>query len=758
MPQDHAGSTGRNAEQSDWERWSPLLAGAIVAVVTALSYGGSFRGPFIFDDEDSITANPYLRHSPFTLKGFQEYCLRQRPVADITFKLNYEFSSVADHGVNEHGYPPGLHEWSYHAVNLLIHVLAALALFGIVRRTLLIADCRLNKGPPGRHDNPQSAIRESQSLAPTVLATAVALVWAVHPLQTESVAYIVQRSESLMGLFYLLTLYCAIRGLSQCATFGEAKKGGGEDGSKGGSGDARIAGAPSRANYSSAPPVLLSSRLPIATSSHRRHWYALAVIACALGMGTKQVMVTAPLMVLLYDRTFVSGTFRKALARSWRLYAGLAATWAILAALMMTGSLGTTAGAGAGGFTPWTYLATQVGVVIHYLRLAVWPAGLCLDYGWPEGVQLGYMHPLGPVLAFIPAAVLVGVIGLSAWGLWRRHWAGFLGAWFFIVLAPTSSAMPLADACFEHRMYVPLAALAALGVFCAYALLGRALDRFGPRGRTVDIVGCALVGAVALALAGATRARIADYQSEISIWRDAARVAYKNARARSNYGEAMRKAGQVEQAIVEFNAAIALDDTYPDAYNNLGSALGQRAGEALARAENAKKAADASMDGVRIAKAAKELDEAMHAAEATMKKAIEDFDKAADLKSRLNVRYPSVYSNRANAYQYLGMIAAAQGRDKEAKDYRERAIQDHNKAIEQGPEWPSPYLNRAVFYFEQKKYAQAWDDVDMYNKLGGQDSVKYRRFVQALSNASGRNFQGGGSASGAIPSMGPPER
>lgn len=106
--------------------------------------------------------------------------LQGRPLITFTFAANYAIS--------------GLQVWSYHAVNLLIHVLAALTLFGIVRRTLQGASLRARFGDVSQG-----------------LALAVALLWLVHPLQTESVTYVIQRAESLVGLWYLLTLYGAIR-------------------------------------------------------------------------------------------------------------------------------------------------------------------------------------------------------------------------------------------------------------------------------------------------------------------------------------------------------------------------------------------------------------------------------------------------------------------------------------------------------------------------------------------------------------------
>ena len=153
-------------------------------------------------------------------------------------------------------------------INLVIHVLAALTLFGLVRRTLQQA----------RH-------REHYSTLTAIsLAGAIALLWALHPLQTEAVTYIVQRAESLMALCYLLTLYCFVRSVE------------------------------------TTNPVI---------------WRWLAVIVCFLGMACKEVMVSAPLLVLFYDRAFVSGSFREAWQCHGRMYLGLSASWLLLACLMI---------------------------------------------------------------------------------------------------------------------------------------------------------------------------------------------------------------------------------------------------------------------------------------------------------------------------------------------------------------------------------------------------------------------------------------
>ncbi|MGB2987435.1 MAG: glycosyltransferase family 39 protein, partial [Phycisphaerae bacterium] len=216
-----------------------VLSGLIV-------YLNSFAGVFIFDDTVHILESERIRHlwPPWDLLA------RRRPTLELSLAVNYAIG--------------GLGVWGYHAFNLAVHVLAGLTLFGIARRTLMHERCRDRLGQASHW-----------------LALTIALIWLVHPLQTQSVTYIIQRSESLMGLFYLLTLYCVIRG---------------------------------------------------AESPLRYRWYLAAVIACALGMGSKAVMVTAPLVVLLYDRVFLSPSFSEAFRKRWGLYSGLAANWGILAA------------------------------------------------------------------------------------------------------------------------------------------------------------------------------------------------------------------------------------------------------------------------------------------------------------------------------------------------------------------------------------------------------------------------------------------
>lgn len=442
---------------------------ALLLLLGLAAYARSFGIPFLFDDTPAIVENPAIRSVATALAPGQPGGLTTsgRPVLALSFALNHAAS----------GYAVG----SYHAVNLAIHLAAALALFGLVRRTLL--------------GSPQLRTHAGAALP---LATATAALWLLHPLQTESVAYIVQRAESLVGFFCLFTLYAFARG-----------------------------------------------------AAGGRGWLAVSVAACALGMASKEVMAGVPLLVLLYDRTFIAGSFSAAWRSRKAWYLAYAATWLILLALLVAGSdRGGTAGFGT-TMSSWHYALTQCRALVRYLWLSVWPWPLVFDYGTVTARSLGEVLPQ----ALLVVALLAGtVVALRRWPV-----AGFLGAWCFILLAPSSSFVPVVTQTMaEHRMYLPLAALVVALSFSVHAVLGR---RAWP-----------LLGIVALALGGATFARLGDYRSELAIWGDTAAKYPASARAHNNYGQALFRAERLGEAIASYERAVALQSRYPESHYNLGVA------------------------------------------------------------------------------------------------------------------------------------------------------------------------------------------
>lgn len=492
-----------------------LLAAAVIVLAGLATYANSFTGVFLFDDRPSIIDNPYVRnpepwaHPWKAMLAPRNITVSGRPVASFSFALNYALAPIDARNTFDPPSPGSLNSavtfernvWGYHATNLAIHLCAALLLFGSVRRTL---------------ETP--ALRAVAGSAATPLAFLVALAWTVHPLQTGSVTYIVQRVESLMGLFLLLTLYGAIRMEAARHT--------------------KIGPIPA--------PLI---------------WMLVAEVSCLLGMGTKEVMVGAPLLVLLWDWTFLTGTFSEIVKRRWPLYFGLAASWIILGLLVAMDARPLSSGFGFPDWPWWRYLATQTGVIAHYLRLAFVPDPLVLDYDWRAVTHLtGILLP-GALISLLAVGTL--------WQLARRAPLGFAGAWFFVILAPSSSILPIiTEVAAEHRMYLPLAAVIAIVIVGAQTLMKRTAAK--PFVRDVAFW-IALV--VIFAYGWTANARNVDYMSDERMWFDTVQKQPLNARARNNYASDLLKTGQAKAAAEHLQVAVDESPNFAEAHANLGIAL-----------------------------------------------------------------------------------------------------------------------------------------------------------------------------------------
>jgi tetratricopeptide (TPR) repeat protein len=699
-------------------------ARAILVIAVCAAYANSLHGPFIFDDGPSILDNRSIRQLELPralVAPPKAVTVSGRPVVNLSLAVNYAIGGLTVEG--------------YHWINLALHVLAALAVFALTRRTLR----RLGEGPPRGPSDPPRASAAGQSppaltrrptmagplsSAATGLALTVALLWACHPLQTESVTYIVQRAEVIVGLFYLLTLYCFLRG---------------------------------------------------ATSSNGKAWYAAAVGACALGMASKEVMVSAPLMTVLYDRTFVAGSFKQSLRRRWRLWLALSATWALLPILYgMSGHRGGSAGFGL-GMTAWQYARTQLGSIVHYLRLAFWPSPLVLDYGALVASSAAEVVPYALVVLLLVAATIAALVLRPRWG--------FLGAWFFVILAPSSSIVPLAtQTAAEHRMYLPLLAVVAMVVFATYP----AIVRLGLRSKRAPVWATVLpVLALTSALMWRTHQRNQDYQSELAIWdanirawplsdrayltrgsvywtlgryddaiKDYDRSIALNPRSEKAYigrGNVYSDRGQYDEALRDYDLAINLNPRAADAYNGRGSVYDDQGQIDLAIRDFSKaielepEFAEAYFNRAVARDAKGELDAA-----------IEDYDKVI----RLQPTQAQAYAGRGIARSRKGEIDAAisdydraialrpdfaeaysnRGNARQSKGQYREAISDYEKAIALRPRFVAPYQNRAIAYTRLGEYDKAWEDVAMIRRL---DGTPIPSFVADLARKSGRTDKTG---------------
>lgn len=457
-----------------YEVWA---AAAVLLIAAIIAYHNSLQVPFHFDDVKYIRDNAYIQDLRYWWKIGLETA---RPVVYFSFALNYAAG--------------GLATWGYHATNLAIHWGAALFLFGIIRRTLL---------------NRRLASRSARSA--TILAAITALLWLVHPLQTESVTYIYQRAESLMGFWYLLMLYCVIRGDADAGN---------------------------------------------------TRWYTIAVAACALGMATKAIMATAPVVVALYDRTFLAGSWRASWRKRRSLYAAFGGTWLLLIWLLIAGSAeyDRSAGLSFSGVTWLQYVRSQPGVILHYLSLAFWPVGQVFDYGWPVARTFAGVVP--------PVIIVGGLLAVSVWAICRGLEVGVLGAWFFLILAPTS-LVRIQDLAVEHRMYLSLAAVSLFAVLTGEALLSRAI-------RSVRVrlaVGSAIVVIVVSALTVLTIKRNHIYVSQESLWADVMDKRPGNARAYYSMGIFLGDERSAAASLPYFREACRLNPEFVMGHYNLAVAL-----------------------------------------------------------------------------------------------------------------------------------------------------------------------------------------
>jgi len=594
-----------------------------IALVGAACYANSLSAPFSFDSHHYIEANPAIRRlwPMWELLAFAQ----TRPVGYATFAVNY-----ALHGDEVGG---------YHVVNIALHLSVALLLWGVVGRTL-----RMTRVPP--------FLRESAD----GLALAAALLWVAHPICTQSVTYIYQRLEALASLACLAALYAFIRAVSSSPV------------------DAHV--SPGNPKSRSGKPV--SDSGAVAGERSRRRWLTVSVAACVSALLTKESAAGLPLIILAYDALFVSDSWRQT-ARRGRYYLALVVCWGVLAALVLAN---TRQYEKAGllvvkGVSSVDYALSQSGVILHYVRLVFWPTGQSIDYGWPVARQW---------YEFVPQTMVVGTAAAAAFvGLAKRRLWSFPLAAFFLLLAPTSSIVPIVDLCFEHRMYLPSACIVVLGVCgvraSAFACSERLASRFPAAARFALPAATALA---TLAMGLTTAARNEIYSNNARLWSDVVAKSPLHARGHCCLAVALFAEGHKAEARAGFERAVELDPDHTIALLNLASMVAEEG----------------------------------------------NFDGAEALLARAAVAQPE-YTQTLYSY---GMLRAAQGRTSEALQYLyaaldadpynaaamnqlgtvlldagriDEAARWYELAIDTSPRDPGPRSNRAVVLYQQGRYDEA---------------------------------------------------
>ena len=480
--------------------------GLIILAIMLMVWRSSLDGAFQFDDHGNILSQDKVDHIwPVT-----PFLSSNRPIGLYSLAVNKHFGGESPRG--------------YHIFNLLVHAINAM---------LIYAGILLSRQVWRR-----SLGRESEtSHFWLITAALVSIFWAVHPLTTQAVTYIVQRYESLTAMGYLGVWVGLLMVL-----VGRQRK-------------------------------------------HRLAGYAAIAVFAWIGLMSKEVFASAPLSVLLFDRQLTRQPFMRILRQRWPAYVWMASpfVWFVPSvSRWFDPSRSSSMGMGMEQLNSWEYLRTQPEVILYYLKLAVWPHPQSIDYVWRIQQRPEIYLSLG--------AVIVSMITAGGW-LYIRGLLGALPArddapdktsdtetpvapglfgWgvltFFFILAPTSSIMPIADLAFEHRMYLPLALVVA-GLTIGSACLIRRLW-LQSNNRPVLAMGTVLIAvAVGGALAWRTHVRNLDYRNEFTLWIRVTEVAPENPRGWYNVGRAIYQRGHHDDALPYLISAVGFGGTKVPIYD-----------------------------------------------------------------------------------------------------------------------------------------------------------------------------------------------
>ena len=431
-----------------------LLAGLVVLGVIA--YCNSFGAPLVFDDLLSIQKNPGVRFGEFGRDPFAG-----RWLLYVTYTLNYMWT--------------GQDVWSYHLVNLVLHLLDGILIFFVALR---IFERAIGVGRRQR-----------------IWAFLAAGFFLVHPVQTEAVTYISQRSEMLSAIFFIAAFWIFVR-------WPENKIG-----------------------------ILLS---------------LIIAIPFLLALSSKETAISLPAMMFLYDFIFISDGSIRAMASRWTFYAtyllGGVAVGYYLVTVTLRQSVGPTL---QGHLSSSHYFYTELRVMTRYVYLIFLPIGQRLDYNYRPSAS--FLEP-SVVLSFL----FISAILVFAWRIRSKHKVfSFSIFWFFLALAPTSSFLPIQDVIFEHRLYLPL-----VGVCLAFPILMDLIStQAQSRYRLAISAGAASVVALSLLTAGAL-IRNYVWGDEVRLWEEGVEKTPQSGRAYDGLMWAYFKQGKYDEAIKTMNKAI----------------------------------------------------------------------------------------------------------------------------------------------------------------------------------------------------------
>ena len=531
-------------------KYENLCLLSLVLVVVVI-YAHTLDGPFVFDDRPNIVSNLHIRMSEFSFKNLADAAFKspanQRPLSNISFALNYYL-----HGYNRTG---------FHLVNILIHIGSGIFLYIFVKTTLGTPNIRLDA---------------DQRLW---IAFFTAAIWMVHPLQTQSISYVVQRMNSMAAMFYVLSM-------------------------------------------------LLYARFRLCERRKQKcSLLAGCIIAALLALASKQIAATLPFVILAYELYF----FRQ--ARSKIYIASLIGCFllTIVTVLILLGGDPIDRilmGYERREFTLIQRLLTQPRVVLFYLSLLIWPSPSRLNLDHDFALSHSLMDPISTVLAILALAVMILIAAITAK---KQPLVSFGIVWFFTNLVIESSIIPL-EIIFEHRTYLPsmmliltmvsvafkvirpkwlcvallsiLTAAGSIGTYTRNQVWTSAVTiwqdsalKSPQKARPYNNLGVALasVGRVNEAYQmyrrslqikpdyatahynlGYTLAKNDHFKEGLVHLNESLRLEPNNKDTLNDIGVVMVMQGRLNEAVDHFKEVLRLNPTYSRAHNNLGIALGRQ--------------------------------------------------------------------------------------------------------------------------------------------------------------------------------------
>jgi len=619
-----------------------ILKSFVLVSLGLLIYSNTFDSSFHFDDIYFIVRNPDIKHLSNIQAIWNALSLPSRFVTFFSFAVNYHF-----HHLNVFG---------YHVVNFLIHIINAHLVWWFVTLTF--------ETPKFRDE----IILEHKEL----MAYSMAVLFLVHPVQTQAVTYITQRFASLATLFYLLTCCLYIKG-----------------------------------------------RL-----SANKAFYGGALMAATLGMFSKEITITLPVMIFLFDFFFLAG--QKKMKYVWIAVAVVALIIPAIYSFNFKNILAIehSSGSHPGDFiNSRSYFLTQFSVITTYIRLLFLPVQQNLLYDYPISSSLF------EITTFFSFLLLLSLLLLAVF-LFKRHRLISFGIfWFFVTLCVESTVIPIRHVIFEHRVYLPSFGFLLVISSGIYYLID---DK--------KSLAIALIGVIGL-LSLMTFQRNKVWKDGISLWSDVAKKSPYMLRPHLNLGVAYMESGEAEKAIEQYNKALDIDSEYAEAYNNRGVAY--------LRMEKYEEALDDFNQAIRLNPT---YLNAFHSRGALFNKlrmfdlALADYNKAIEL----NPGHPESFNDRGSIYyhrqEYEKAIsdftkaifydqgyAAAYNNRASVYNLLEKydlALVDFNKAIDIRKDFAEAYYNRSFTYYSIGKNEKALADAYKAQKLGMSIDLRYMQQLQ----------------------------